>query len=359
MRLRQIVAVGVALGALWPTSAQAQVTFGADLNQAPNVAIDCTQVPFTNFTYASGFTTCTWAAFGRFMNPAEAFTVPSGTGVITAARVRTGQFVGPMRIDVFSSLRDPLSTIPICCKQVANSAVFTPAPNSITTIPLNLPVINGPTVTGVLEFNTLALTVLAPGTAVPLHDTGDYDTLSGPSAGAMYPAINPGQERSDIAGTFGYQVLMNMDWVPTSAPGAPVGGSDLPGAGGGGGGGGGVATGTPIAVPVVSLGATRVPIRANAALIELLCAQGTPCSGVMRLQNRAVVAGTPRLHGAATRTYASRKFTIQPGKTRRIKAKLGRVGRSALKKRKRVAAYVNLDMGGTRMTLGRVTLTRR
>jgi hypothetical protein len=178
---------------------------------------------------------------------------------------------------------------------------------------------------------------------VPLHNTLDYDTLSGPAAGVMYPAILPGQERSDVAGTFGYQVLLNADWVP--APGAPQGpGATVP---------------TSVDAPAtVGLQTTQTRVSAGRVPLALLCGQLAACAGTVRLQNAVVPTGRPRASAAATRTYASTSFTLAAGELKKVRAKLGKTGRSALRRRNSISAWVNVTTGGTSTTLGRVTIAR-
>jgi hypothetical protein len=65
-----------------------------------------------------------------------------------------------------------------CCFPVARSQVFTPQPNAITNVAVNLPVKEDATpppedTTTIADFDTIGLAVLAPGVPVPLYYTGD------------------------------------------------------------------------------------------------------------------------------------------------------------------------------------------
>jgi hypothetical protein len=261
------------------------------------------------------------------------------------------------------SAQGPVGTTPggagvnvACCKEVGRSGVFVPAPNAVTNVAVNLPVkadiVPNP-ISLAYDFDTLALSVLAPGVPVPVHDTGNYQDITGPTAGIYFPAILPGQERADSFGTLGYQVLMQADWVPVGQGGAAV------------------APGT----AAVTLVAPVVSLRRNFLLLSLRCNQATPCVGALEIQNRGVraanAAGLAALVAANNRgearraakrnrtlTVAKAKLKIAPGRTAKVKARLTRKGRRWLRKRKRPSLYANLNVGGKRIAAGRLKLKR-
>ena len=74
-------------------------------------------------------------------------------------------------------------------------------------------------ITEAFDFDILALSVLAPGVPIPVHDTGNYQDISGPTSGIYFPAIAPGQTRADSFGTVGFQLLLQADWVPVQTGG--------------------------------------------------------------------------------------------------------------------------------------------
>jgi hypothetical protein len=122
--------------ALRPASATA-LTFGADLAGPVDFTGTCGQLFSDSCTTFSGSTTLSYYA------PAS--------GTVTAVRVKTGNVAqGPMQIVVMSSLYqnhagDPGHPYFACCFVAAYGPVFTPAPNSVTTIPTTLPMVEEPT----------------------------------------------------------------------------------------------------------------------------------------------------------------------------------------------------------------------
>ena len=93
--------------------------------------------------------------------------------------------------------------------------MFTPAPNAVTTVPVNIPVVTEkvpPAGQNILRADSLGLSVLAPGVPVPAHNTGVFDPLQGAPAGGIWtPAVSPGQELLPGAGTTGFQLLLRAD----------------------------------------------------------------------------------------------------------------------------------------------------
>jgi hypothetical protein len=132
-----------------------------------------------------------------------------------------------MQVVVYSSLgvfdpndrTKPPSTA--CCQVRALSQVFTPAPNQVTTVPVNLPVVTEkvpPPGTNILRADSLALSVLARNVPVPADDTGNYVPLNGAPVGGIYgPALGPGEERLPPAGLSGFQLLLRADVTPAAS----------------------------------------------------------------------------------------------------------------------------------------------
>ena len=232
---RRIAWVAAALCLLAPLFAPAAgqaVTVGAPLNLAPNVQNDegCeTVVPFS-LRYLGVPSSCTW--WGIDVSGTWTSQTPPGNWVIDKARVRTGPRVGPMAFTVIRALRSQ-ATKPgsppaglICCSVPVESQVFTPAPNTINEIPVNLPVVN---TVEVIEgepievVDYLGISVLSLASSLPLHGA-----TSGPGSTStssyFAPAARAGEERLEEGSYSGVTPLINADYQPapvtTPAPGA-------------------------------------------------------------------------------------------------------------------------------------------
>ena len=223
MALRIAAAAATAL-VLVPATAAA-LTIGANLRRPANSTFDCRVQPLPDafgnpLAFPSFQRTCTWFTVGRSaFDSREGTAVPVGRGTITSVRVKVGARTGPMRVVVLELLRSggPVNfPDTICCKQVAQTATFTPRRNRVTTLRTNFAVRNSGTVdrrTGFAYYDVLAISVLAPGVPVPLSDTGNYRALGGPLATAMYPALRQREERAGGSGEVGWIVLINGTWV--------------------------------------------------------------------------------------------------------------------------------------------------
>ena len=334
------LALLILLAALAPASAQA-VTFGADLGVAPNVDFDCTVTPpVGGLQLPSGADTCTWWTTGRLTDTSQGHIVPSGGGTITRARVRVGPVTGPMQFVVMRSLRHPLSLAdPGCCFPVGSSAVFTPAPNSVTTVPMNVPTRNETDkATGINNFDHIAISVLGPGVPIPAYFTGDQ-SISAPTGGAFYPHYVPGTERTTgMFGVVGFQTLINAD-IDQSSPGTgtPTGPTDLSG---------------------LTLGGKVGRIRGGRALIPLVCRSASECAGVLKLQSRRAAGATATAARARTRTYGKARFRVAAGKSKQIRVRLNRVGKRLVRRRKRVRVYVNMTLASKKVVSKRILLRR-
>lgn len=316
------IALAAAALAVVPAGAGAATSFGANLNRPANAAFDCSTVPA--FGFSTGVDTCTWWSTGTVSgNVSESLVVPSGGGVVTRVRVKVGPITGPMQVLAIRSIRNPNSlAFPGCCFYVGESHVFTPAANGVTAVDVNIPVRNEiDRATGLANYDTLALSVLEPGVPLPVHETGDFSM--GPSSGALYPHMQTGQERADVAGLTGYQLLINADLEPAPAPGPalapPVAPPTIPEV---------VVVGNPVAL--------RVPTgRLHRAAVEvsLVCRLTTVCDGVLRLHDRRTPAARAAKTGGA-RTYASVRFSIAAGKSDTVRARLSKLGKRVLGRRR-------------------------
>jgi hypothetical protein len=334
MRLRWAISALAALALALPASAGA-VTFGADLSVAPNSDLTCEQNPGAPFLH-SGADTCTWWTTGRINDTSQGHVVPYGGGTITRARVRVGPVTGPMQFVVLRSLRHPQSLAdPACCFPVGASGVFTPAPNGVTTVPMNVPVRHDTDpASGINNYDHIAISVLAPGVPIPAFYTGDQ-SLAAPVGGGFYPAYVPGTERTTgLFGVVGFQTLINADLDPTS-PG----------------------TGTPTGP--VDLG-KRATVRGGRALVPLTCNLPRSCVGLLRLRQPAGAGAgaSASKRRRAKATYGKSRFKVPAGKRKLVKVKLTGAGKRLMRKRARARVLALVKLSSKQKTSGVLTLRR-
>ena len=186
------------------------VTFGANLARAPDNTTACND-PSWFFFYT--FPTCSF----DFQNLAtgESGSPPVGQGVVNRVRVRVGPTTGPMQVVVEQALRqdnpgDPGHPTYACCQAINASQVFTPNPNAITQVAVNLPIrqdIAPDPKTGIYADQHLALSVLAPNVPIPanLDQSGFF--------GGWFPAWKVGDEGAGAYGGQGAVILLSADWA--------------------------------------------------------------------------------------------------------------------------------------------------
>ena len=212
MAMGVVVAVCLAI----PAVGHAQtISFGANLSRAPDNPTPCNAF-FGHPTCSVNFSSLTGTETGF---------PPVGRGVITRVRVRVGPVTGPMQVVVEQALRADNPASPgkptyACCQAIRTSQVFTPAPNAITAVNVNLPVrqdIAPDPQTGYYVDQHLALSILAPNVPIPAatNPNGAYNI--------WFPAWAPGDERCCPYGGTGATVLMNADWRRCSAAAASAG----------------------------------------------------------------------------------------------------------------------------------------
>ncbi len=218
-------AVALALGA----PAGQAVTIGPPIANLPaNVAPGCDDPNIILWVIPPPPPSCT--LLGNDPTGAWTSQVPRGEWVIRTARVRTGPRVGPMVFTVIRATRSQAGAGGlICCRTPVESQVFTPAPNSVNEVPVNLPVKNTVDVIDGEPIETvdyLGISLLTAGTtSVPMHVPAAGGFGSSSMTSYIAPAIRAGQERlSDGTVMFNNVLLVNGEADP---------------AGGGGGGGGG------------------------------------------------------------------------------------------------------------------------
>jgi hypothetical protein len=226
MRARLALALLVGVLCAAPQTAHA-IPFGTDLSRPPSIQAGACP----NFNPFQPQPTCAWYSVN--LQTGESPFPPAGNGVVSVVRVRVGGSTGPMQVVVLRGLRNPNTTPSqpgndflftgdagyACCKAVALSQVFTPAPGAITTVPVNLPTRNDlapdPT-TNVYVGDFLALQVLRPDVRIPFAQD------PGAIAGGYFPAWGPNEERAGVYGITGAAILLNGEWNPNAAAGNAI-----------------------------------------------------------------------------------------------------------------------------------------
>jgi hypothetical protein len=246
-----IALVGCAAALAFGAPAGQAVTIGPPIANLPaNVAPGCDDPNIILWVIPPPPPSCT--LLGNDPTGAWTSQVPRGEWVIRTARVRTGPRVGPMVFTIIRAMRSQAGAGGIiCCSAPVESQVFTPAPNSVNTVAVNLPVKNTVDVIEGEPIETvdyLGISLLTAGTtSVPMHvpAAGGFGSTS--TTSYIAPAMRAGQERlSDGTVMFNNVLLVNGEADP---------------AGGGGGGGGGAGGGAPA---VTGLDLARAAFRAAA-----------------------------------------------------------------------------------------------
>lgn len=206
----------LAVALLFPASGGA-VTVGAPLNLPVNSGVSCQGLVLIGVPPS-----CT--LFGSDTGGSSSQT-PRGSWRITRARVRTGPNVGPMVFTVMRALRSQAGSPPagiICCTVPFESPVFTPAPNTVNELAVNLPVVNTVEVIDgepIEVVDYLGISMLNLNSMLPVHVAAS----STPSFSYFIPAVRAGQQALQAGGLFESTVLVNGEYEPaattTPAPG--------------------------------------------------------------------------------------------------------------------------------------------
>jgi hypothetical protein len=326
------VLIAVVLTAL-PAAARAQVvTFGGDLSLPDNVTFDCSLMPSGRGFVATGVGSCTWSSFAVPQNRAQGLVVPSGNGTVTQARIKVGATTGPMQVVVLEAQRRVSNNTVGCCQQVGQSEVFTPQANTITTVPLELPVRDDqtPDQNGIVAFDMLGISILEASVPIPAFDSGIHDA-NGPNDIVDFPASQP-DSSVQPSDAFGIELLLNADWRPTGAPSSGPPPTTPP-----------VVTGSPL-----RFDQRTALVRRNQALIDLTCTLAAPCPGTLLLQNRPA-QGATLVSAAVTKphklvTYGTASFRVPAGESQTVAAKLKAAGRTLTRAHKKPRVWVNVTL---------------
>ena len=279
------------------------MTFGATLTPGSCVSFELPVIPYTTPIRSPG-TSCTWGTlfFDVSNSSAGGLDVP-GNGNVYQVKLRVGASTGPMQLVVLRTLFDPndLSSNE-CCVDVAQSSVFTPVANGITTLNVDLPVGEGQESDNgaIVDFlDQIGLSILEDGVAIPVIDETSLEaTEQQPVVNFNAPALTLGM--SQLAGDpDGYQLDMQATWYPAGQSPATIV--------------------LPAGADGVSGGSARVRVDCDNA----------PCDGTVDVTG-APVAKKAAAAGRASRsvTYASGAFNLAAGASRRVAAKLTSAGRA-------------------------------
>lgn len=205
----------MAVGLLSPPAGSA-VTVGAPLGLSANVNDSCQGLVIVGTPPS-----CTM--FGVDTGGAWTSQTPRGSWRITRARVRTGPSVGPMTFTVIRALRSQAGSPPagvICCTVPAESQVFTPAPNTVNELTVNLPAFNTvENIDGepVEVVDYLGISMLNLNSSLPVHvATSSGDPAASASLSFFIPAIRLGQQAGP-GGQSGIVPLVNGEFEPANS----------------------------------------------------------------------------------------------------------------------------------------------
>lgn len=328
---RSAVVVAVLVAAFTFGVAQAgAIPIGSDLTRTPNVGYGCETVPGNNafaqrILLPSGVQNCTYLA--TTLNLAEA---PQGLkpgGILTSVSVRTGPTTGPMQATILRATRSLLGFQ--CCYYAGASQTFTPNPNTVTRVPVRLPMRNDfdtPNATETVDY--LALTVLAPNVPIPMVDLGGGST---PGAIAFYPFVAPGDVRVDGAGLGGLIPLIAGDFQPTCGAAAASARR--------------VRSAATKCLAAMTLASNLARLRSGRARLPLRCNSPTACVGSVKLQ-------TKRGKGS---TLASARVNIAAAGTRTLKPKLTKKGKRLMKGKRSRKVWLNVVIADGSGATGKIS----
>lgn len=328
-RLGLVLLVALVFALTGPVTAGAQLqTFGSTLASPSNLAFGCEAVPTivdvggNQAPVASGAPDCTWANTGGG-------TIP-GDGTVTRITIKSGPNPAPIRFVVLRTLAQP-GMGSFCCFFVAETSVSQPAPNSVQSFNVNLPVErNTNPATQVMSQDNIGVSAAAGTGTLPVFDNGRHNILDpiNPALNASfyYPRVSSatdtgsGVRATGSAG--GYEVLLQDQFCPKGQEaacgiggggGGGNGGGNGGGGGGNGGGGGGDTAPPQIAQPrfvptVFRVGEAATPVAATASGATLSFVLSETAVATIRIQRRG---GGRRVKGVcrAVRSGKGRRCT--------------------------------------------------
>lgn len=291
---------------------------------------------------ASGVADCTWRQSGVFgvLDDPRFSSVP-GDGTITQIEVLSGANPAPLRFSILRQLGTG-GFAGQCCFFVSETAPMQPTPNGVTVFPVRIPVQRN-TLDGVQAIDLLGVSAQSGAGSLPIRQVGSTSSfaltsLGSVNAGNFYPRI--GSDPNDSGGgrreegVPGFELMVRSTWCATNdtscqpaAPGANA-----------------------------ALQSPSARVRANRALIRLICNGNVACEGRLALVNTAALSSS--LGAARTTTYGSARYKLSPGGSATIKVKLNRKGKALLRKKKKVKVGLRVTPTSGSGSNGFVTLKR-
>lgn len=346
---------GVALAAFLlcsPADART-VTQGPDLSAAADGGFGCEtaflagpESPYEYQPYASGYSTCTtWMAGG----PVQTSGLTPLSGTVTKVRIKSGPSPAPLQITILrklfqSSKSKPNQIDSVCCTGVSESAVFTPTPNAVTEVPVNLAVSMQPALDGDTGYHDIVAVAGAGPGQLPIASVGPHNLFVNgsdtPFTEFFYPKIAPGTASHNNHDYPNYMLLMQYDVCDGGASAARARASQACGAGTG--------AGAPFlqtnakGKPVASIASKRLKMRKGKVAVRVRCATGTKarCKGKVGLYTR------PKKGKA--KLLARRSVKVRDGKSAKVTLKLSRTARKRVKKKSnkvQVRFYLGKKLG--------------
>jgi hypothetical protein len=171
---------------------------------------------------------CTWWARLPLDASIDGPTSPAvpGSGFVTKVRIKSGPNPAPLRVAIMRSVDgltpEASETAPGCCAGVAESEEFTPLPNAISEVQVNLPVVRSEDpAAGTRTYDIVGVTADANTGSLPIFDAGPEThglVLPGeeaPLAAMIAPSVEPGEApRDDTRLAVGWEVLVQYDFIP-------------------------------------------------------------------------------------------------------------------------------------------------
>lgn len=338
--LKWMLGVTLTMAMIAPATAGA-VTFGAANieTRTANNAITCGTILATSCTsYAS--------AELPPVNAAESLAVPlpnpvangDQTGRVDTVRIKAAPGPAAQAQLAIVELSQPAYGGEVFPSDVsALSATFTLNPG-LNTVNTDLPVGYRLSPSGFVVRSALAITILDGTTPIPGEVRSFCSSIFTKSVnpGSAFPPYEGLLAIGDLTtgfvqnnGLCNLQVLMQADLTITTPP--PKG-------------------------PVLDFKRGVAAVKGSLAILPLRCRAGAACVGTLLLQGARASAATPKAQKRVV--YGRGKVNIGAGKTRRIKIRLSKAGRTLVRKRKSAKVYAKVTYRGGKTARHRITLKR-
>lgn len=323
--------------------------FGSPLSAGPSGLFGCETQPFiepVNFFYVAGPATsadCTWrqAGVAGVLNDSRFSSVP-GDGVVTRVEVLSGANPAPLRVATFRQLGTG-GFAGECCFFVGETAPLQPAPNTVTSFPVVIPVQRN-TLDGIRAVDLMGVSAVAGQGSLPVRQVGTTYSLAlsqagSVNAGIFYPRIgavpndNGGGRREE--GVPGFELLVRFTWCATN---------DI--------------TCQPPGTATAARLAQSARVQAGRALIRLACRGDVLCEGTLALLNPGALAASHGLAASAVAKYGTARFKIKAGKTATVRVKLNSRGKRLLRGRSKAKVGVNVIASNGLTNSAKATLKR-